>query len=273
MSLRDILQKLFDQRGKSLSMSSTKKPLLQVTNLSKTFGGLSALRGITLEAKEGQIVGIIGPNGAGKTTLFNCLTGLYYPSTGQIYFENRPIAPEIPERIQQWIYKCSSLFLIFSLLWAPIFWAIFIPKTYYKVEITLLTLFFLSLRFLVFRGLRDFQIWAWGLVFVWLIADIYLAVWTWVKIDTLSNFPGTELPLKWLTIPWSIPTIGFSGFFLYLIFTKDARNIFGFRIGPDCINRFGISRTFQNIRLFSNLSVLDNVKIGAHGRMTAGVFY
>ncbi len=72
-------------------------PVLRVTDLSKSFGGLSALREISLEAKPGQIVGIIGPNGAGKTTLFNCFAGLYHPTRGEIRFQDRPIPPS-PQR-------------------------------------------------------------------------------------------------------------------------------------------------------------------------------
>ncbi|MDQ1333902.1 MAG: branched-chain amino acid transport system ATP-binding protein, partial [Thermodesulfobacteriota bacterium] len=72
-------------------------PVLRVTRLSKSFGGLSALKEISLEAETGQIVGIIGPNGAGKTTLFNCFAGLYHPTRGQIQFQGRPIVPEFSE--------------------------------------------------------------------------------------------------------------------------------------------------------------------------------
>ena len=62
--------------------------LLELKNLSKTFGGVKALSNVSLGIDRGEIYGLIGPNGAGKTTLFNVLTGVYDPSGGEIRFEN-----------------------------------------------------------------------------------------------------------------------------------------------------------------------------------------
>jgi branched-chain amino acid transport system ATP-binding protein len=58
--------------------------ILEVTNLTKYFGGLGALESFDLNVKKGEIVAIIGPNGAGKTTFFNCVTGIYEPTKGQM---------------------------------------------------------------------------------------------------------------------------------------------------------------------------------------------
>ncbi|MGL5761752.1 high-affinity branched-chain amino acid ABC transporter ATP-binding protein LivG [Plesiomonas shigelloides] len=65
--------------------------LLQVTDLSMRFGGLLAVNGVALELHPGEIISVIGPNGAGKTTIFNCLTGFYRPSGGQILLQGAPI--------------------------------------------------------------------------------------------------------------------------------------------------------------------------------------
>ena len=54
--------------------------LLSVENVTKQFGGLTALTDVALHVDQGEIVGVIGPNGAGKTTLFNIITGLYSPT-------------------------------------------------------------------------------------------------------------------------------------------------------------------------------------------------
>lgn len=61
-------------------------PVLKVSNLSKSFGGIRAINKIDMEIEKGDIAGLIGPNGAGKTTFFNLLTGIYPPTTGDITY-------------------------------------------------------------------------------------------------------------------------------------------------------------------------------------------
>jgi branched-chain amino acid transport system ATP-binding protein len=63
--------------------------ILEIRRVSKFFGGLAANSDISFEVQQGMIMGLIGPNGAGKTTLFNCITGYYPPSRGEIVFDNR----------------------------------------------------------------------------------------------------------------------------------------------------------------------------------------
>jgi branched-chain amino acid transport system ATP-binding protein len=60
--------------------------LLDLQNISKTFGGLQVIQGLDLHVDDGEIVSVIGPNGAGKTTLFNLITGVYRPDSGDIRF-------------------------------------------------------------------------------------------------------------------------------------------------------------------------------------------
>jgi len=60
------------------------EPILEVNELTMDFGGLRALDHLSLEIKPGEIVALIGPNGAGKTTFFNCITGIYPPTEGQM---------------------------------------------------------------------------------------------------------------------------------------------------------------------------------------------
>ncbi len=67
----------------------TGKPLLEVSGLSKSFGGLKAVQSVSFRVPEGSILGIIGPNGAGKTTLFNLLNGILPADAGSVTFEGR----------------------------------------------------------------------------------------------------------------------------------------------------------------------------------------
>ncbi len=73
--------------------------LMQVTGVTKRFGGLAALDGLDLAVEQGEIVSVIGPNGAGKTTLFNTITGLYGPDDGSILFEGQNIVGLKPSQI------------------------------------------------------------------------------------------------------------------------------------------------------------------------------
>jgi len=73
--------------------------LLEISNLTKTFGGLRALERISLTVKSGEILGIIGPNGAGKTTLFNCITGFLPFDSGSVLFDGHNIQGKKPYQI------------------------------------------------------------------------------------------------------------------------------------------------------------------------------
>lgn len=76
--------------------------ILETENLMKSFGGLTAVYGVNLKVREGELVSIIGPNGAGKTTLFNLLTGHLPADSGKVIFKDRDItrlAPHIISRM------------------------------------------------------------------------------------------------------------------------------------------------------------------------------
>jgi branched-chain amino acid transport system ATP-binding protein len=68
------------------------EPLLAVSGITKCFGGLNALCGVSLSVARGEIFGLIGPNGAGKTTLFNILTGIYQPDGGEFTFAGQQLS-------------------------------------------------------------------------------------------------------------------------------------------------------------------------------------
>lgn len=142
-------------------MSEKRENVLQMQNITMQFGGVVAVNNLSLEVNRGEIVALIGPNGAGKTTAFNCITGVYQPTNGEISFEGKPMVRNHPQGKMK--------------------------KSYLGEE--------------------------------------------------PEKFTGHVLA----------PT-------------------------PDRITELGIARTFQNIRLFSSLTVLDNVLIAKHMRAKQNVF-
>jgi len=75
------------------------EPLLQISNLTRRFGGVVAVNDVTLSVKEGEVLGLIGPNGAGKTTLVNLITGFTSKTAGTVLFEGRDITRTAPQKI------------------------------------------------------------------------------------------------------------------------------------------------------------------------------
>ena len=77
------------------------EPILKAENVSKSFGGIHALRQVSFEVRREQIKGIIGPNGAGKTTLFNLITGFYRADNGTIYFNGHRLNGLGPHQVAE----------------------------------------------------------------------------------------------------------------------------------------------------------------------------
>ena len=75
--------------------------ILEITNLTKHFGGVIAVSKVDISVQKGQIASLIGPNGAGKTTLFNCVTGLEPPTEGSVKFQNQSIVGLRPDQIAE----------------------------------------------------------------------------------------------------------------------------------------------------------------------------
>ena len=73
--------------------------MLDIQHVSKFFGGLAANSDVSFSMEQGMIMGLIGPNGAGKTTLFNCITGYYPPSRGEVVFKGVRINGLQPDQV------------------------------------------------------------------------------------------------------------------------------------------------------------------------------
>ncbi|MEM7828450.1 MAG: ATP-binding cassette domain-containing protein, partial [Candidatus Aenigmatarchaeota archaeon] len=73
--------------------------ILRVEDLSKSFGGVVAVDGVSFEIKRGEFLGIIGPNGSGKTTLINLITGFVKPTSGRVIYRGMDITGKMPYTI------------------------------------------------------------------------------------------------------------------------------------------------------------------------------
>ncbi len=75
--------------------------MLTLEHVTKRFGGLTAVKDVSFEVKQGDLLGIIGPNGAGKTTLFNVIAGYYAPSEGRVVFEGKDLRGLAPHEVSR----------------------------------------------------------------------------------------------------------------------------------------------------------------------------
>lgn len=79
-----------------MSGNGQRKPVLEVRNISKSFGAIEAVRDVSFDVYSGEILGVIGPNGCGKTTLFNCILGQLKPDTGNVRLKGQDITNQSP---------------------------------------------------------------------------------------------------------------------------------------------------------------------------------
>lgn len=107
--------------------ASTADTILQVLEVSKSFGGLLAINQANLTIKKGELRALIGPNGAGKTTMLNLITGIYPVSSGQIRFKNQEITRLSPDKISHRglarTMQITSLFsglTVYENIWAAV---------------------------------------------------------------------------------------------------------------------------------------------------------
>jgi branched-chain amino acid transport system ATP-binding protein len=80
-------------------VTASSRPILSLHGVTKRFGGLVAVNNVTFDVPKGQVFALIGPNGAGKTTLFNCITGLFQPTSGEVVFEGQPLGGLRPHNV------------------------------------------------------------------------------------------------------------------------------------------------------------------------------
>jgi branched-chain amino acid transport system ATP-binding protein len=96
-------------------IASHPEPILQIRDITKRFGGLTALSEVSFDVYQGEILGVIGPNGAGKTTLFDVITGRYRPTGGRVFYKGEDITGLKPhELVHRGISRSFQLEVLFS---------------------------------------------------------------------------------------------------------------------------------------------------------------
>ncbi len=223
--------------------------MLKILNLSKDFGGVRAVSNVSFNVCEGEILSVIGPNGAGKTTLFNMLTGLIKPSGGSVFFKGKELIPEDKEVDLKKLNFISIANAIYSLLVMFYFYMIYYKDVTFLFEYTIFLISVSLVRLFSAYRLRQRVLWAKGFLTVILFFDAAFALY-------FAIYKTGYIPCVLITI--------ISGYFYYYFTNRKTRNLFGEFIAAEEIANLGIARTFQNIRLFSQLKVIENIKIGFH---------
>jgi ABC-type branched-subunit amino acid transport system ATPase component len=199
--------------------------LISVEHVTMRFGGLTAVKDVSLEIARGSITAVIGPNGAGKTTLFNAITGVYEPTEGTVLVSGRDVRRGMTRRVQLGaltVGVATALFCAILVRIEPLWRA------------SIIDLYEFQKPFPWFRAIAEF-----------------------VAAFLSGGFYGTWLPLFLGFI------VGVSGRFV--IWSRTRRT-------PDVVAAAGVARTFQNIRLFPELSLIENVTVGEDRRLTTGFF-
>jgi len=103
-----------------MSDNGQKKPVLEVRNISKSFGAIEAVRGVSFDVYPGEILGVIGPNGCGKTTLFNCILGQLKPDAGTVTLKGRDVTGRSPVKLaKDGLGRTFQLLQVFDSMTVP----------------------------------------------------------------------------------------------------------------------------------------------------------
>jgi len=247
--------------------------LLQARKLVKKFGGLTAVKEVSLEVRAGEIVGLIGPNGAGKTTFFNCLNAITVPTSGEITFAGHSLISQVSAATRRLIFRFSLLFALLSLFWLPLVLGVVWPEAFFHLEAALALSSLALFRVYLFRPLTHYRPWSRLLLIIFILADAICAVtWLWHSAEFSEvSFFGL-FPFYPMLVPGALLFLIAAPVLMFILNLPQIKEAFGQHLRADVITAFGMGRTFQNIRLFSSLSVLDNVKLGRHCRTRANFF-
>src|SRR5260221_1823566 len=234
--------------AQSTTRSDERTPLLEIKQLTKSFGGLSAVSDLTLHVYPGEIVSIIGPNGAGQATVLNQVTGLYQPNGVLAGKRNRFSAGLrlIGGRLALLLRRRPQALL------AWVFW------TLVGMAVGALFCVFV-LNVLIDSAITDES---------YLHNAVLICVVVWLVFWPLYRFYGQFIgPAHGYWANLDVDGTGLSGY------VGDMRLAGATLVGvtPDVVLARGVARTYQNIRLFNNMTVLENVLVGQHARLKASL--
>jgi len=103
-----------------MSGDSHKEPILEVRNISKSFGAIEAVKEVSFEVYPGEILGVIGPNGCGKTTLFNCILGQLKPNSGNVLLRGQDVTGQSPVKLaKSGLGRTFQLLQVFDSMTVP----------------------------------------------------------------------------------------------------------------------------------------------------------
>ena len=237
-------------------MSEKLENVLRMENITMQFGGVIAVNDLSIEVNKGEIVALIGPNGAGKTTAFNCITGVYQPTNGLINFMGRTIVRNHPggKMAREYLGENAARY-----------------SSDYSGEDdpeTLAALAELDARCAAEAAAAEKEIAA--RLDSEKDEEKRKSLYNEAEARKAEIEAGYNAPRERLLE--QLKDRAGARIELARAIDPDVMTNKVYAPTPDKITYLGIARTFQNIRLFSALSVLDNVLIAKHMRAKQNVF-
>jgi branched-chain amino acid transport system ATP-binding protein len=164
--------------------------------------------------------------------------------------------------------------MVLSALWTFLMLGIYVPGVEFPMEFSIAMFSIGAFRLFMGAQLRKAVPWTRGVTLLFAVLDTVFASFWMIKFGELYSdrmFFGL-IKLEYLMIPMALVMISYPAYFFVILNRPDVKTLFGIFVRPDTITKLGMARTFQNIRLFPNLSVLDNVKLGRHCRTVSNFF-
>lgn len=288
----EIEQAAMPSPGSPEPGAQTNEVLLDVQGMNKSFGGLAAVGDLDLKIYRGQIYSIIGPNGAGKTTVFNVITGIYRPDRIAVGFL-REAWGYVAMLLIQIVLGIAARHLIGLALGALLGYlaADLVYMLIHQAGAAGAVLLAIALGLLIGLGIAGYIVFTrrrlggpLQVLIVGTVEALGVGILTFLVIAAqltlvaaVAVFLIVAAVIYGLWVRYANPVIEplliraenyfrpYQGKILLR-----GRELIG--LSPDQILRYGVARTFQNIRLFNNMSILENVLVGQHSRLRSSIF-